>query len=163
MLILWTNKDDLPSWYALATEVSPIFRHPTDMGADPEFTSYAQSKAIKHEALTAIDCTSGANMGFIGFSRTHNRITWLGVFEKYRNEGVGSKLLKTALRYLDHTKPITVETFPEGYAPGIPAKALYRKFGFTETESNLTGPHHLPICRMTADLSEKSCTNCVRL
>ena len=49
------------------------------------------------------------------------------------------------------SKPTTVETFPEGYEPGVPAKNLYRKFGFVETESNLTGPHNLPICRMTAD------------
>jgi diadenosine tetraphosphate (Ap4A) HIT family hydrolase/ribosomal protein S18 acetylase RimI-like enzyme len=153
MLIRWATENDLPAWYALATEVSPIFRHPADMGTDPEFVSYAMSKASKYEALTAVDYMSGNNMGFIGFSRTNNRITWFGVSEKYRGKGVGSRLLKTTLRQLDHTKPITVETYPEGYEPGVPAKTLYRKFGFIETESNLTGPHNLPICRMTADLS----------
>jgi diadenosine tetraphosphate (Ap4A) HIT family hydrolase/ribosomal protein S18 acetylase RimI-like enzyme len=153
MLIRWATENDLPAWYTLATEVSPIFRHPADMGKDPEFISYTKSKASKYEALTAIDYMSGKNMGFIGFSRTHNRITWLGVSDKYRGRGVGSRLLKTALRHLDHTKPITVETYPEGYAPGVPAKNLYRKYGFVETESNLFGPHDLPICRMTADLS----------
>ena len=61
--------------------------------------------------------------------------------------------MKTAMRQLDNTKPITVDTFPEGYEPGIPARNLYRKFGFVETESNLIGPHGLPVCRMTADLS----------
>ena len=153
MLIRWATKSDLPVWYALATEVSLIFRHPTDMGQDPEFTSYAQSKASKYEALTAVDYMSGENMGFIGFSRTYNRITWFGVSDKYRGHGVGARLLKTALRQLDHTKPITVETYPEGYAPGVPAKNLYRKFGFVETESYLSGPHNLPSCRMTAELS----------
>ena len=155
MLIRFATEKDLPAWYALATEVSPIFRHPADMGKDPEFTSYARSKASKYEALTAVDYMSGLNMGFIGFSRTNNRISWFGVSEKYRGKGVGVRLLKTALRQLDHAKPITVETFPEGYAPGIPAKNLYRKFGFVETESNLTGPHDLTICRMTADLSSE--------
>ena len=155
MLIRWATKKDLLAWYALATEVSPIFRHPADMGADPEFIAYAQSKSSKYEALTAVDYMSGNNMGFIGFSRTYNRITWFGVSSKYRGKGVGSRLLKTALRQLDHTKPITVETYPEGYEPGIPAKNLYRKFGFIETESNLFGPHSLPICRMTADLSKE--------
>jgi diadenosine tetraphosphate (Ap4A) HIT family hydrolase/ribosomal protein S18 acetylase RimI-like enzyme len=153
MLIRWASKNDLPAWYALATEVSPIFRHPTDMGSDPEFTSYAQSKVSKYEALTAVDYMSRINMGFIGFSRTHNRITWLGVSAKHRGTGVGQRLLKTALRQLDHTKSITVETFPESFALGTSAKALYRKFGFVETESHLTGPHNLPICRMTANLS----------
>lgn len=155
MLIRWATEKDLSAWFTLATEVSPIFRHPGDMGTDPEFTSYARSKASKYEALTAVDYMSGDNMGFIGFSRTNNRITWLGVSKKYRGKGVGNRLLKTALRQLDHTKLITVETYPEGYKPGIPAKDLYRKFGFVETESNLTGPHDLPVCRMTANLSDE--------
>ncbi len=153
MLIRWATENDLPAWHILATEVSPIFRHPADMGKDPEFISYAESKAGKFEVLTAVDYMSGSNMGFIRFSRTHNHITWFGVGDKYRRRGVGSRLLKTALHQLDHTKPITVETYPEGYEPGAPAKNLYRKFGFAETESNLPGPHNLPICRMTLDLS----------
>ncbi|GHU36464.1 hypothetical protein FACS1894105_06860 [Clostridia bacterium] len=153
MLIRFATENDLPAWLALATEVSPIFRHPADMGKDAEFIAYAKSKASKYEALTAVDYMSGTNMGFIGFSRTHNRITWFGVSAKYRGRGVGSRLLKTALRQLDHTKPITVQTYREGYEPGIPAKNLYREFGFTETESVLFGPHGQPECLMAADLS----------
>lgn len=153
MLIRWAAEDDLPAWFALASEVSPVFRHPADMGSDPEFTAYASAKVGKYEALTAVDYMSGARMGFIGFSRTHNRVTWFGVFERYRRRGAGERLLATALRHLDKTRPITVETFPDGYAPGIPAKMLYRKHGFVETESDLLGPHGLPVCRMTADLS----------
>jgi ribosomal protein S18 acetylase RimI-like enzyme len=155
MLIRFATEKDLPAWCRLATEISPIFRHPADMGTDPEFISYAKIKVGKYEALTAVDYMSGKNVGFTGFSRTYNRITWFGVTEKNRSKGIGSRLLKTALRQLDHTKPITVETYPEGYEPGIPAKKLYRKFGFMETESNLIGPHNLPICRMTADLSRE--------
>lgn len=155
MLIRWAAESDLPAWYALAAELSEVMRHPADMGKDPDFTSYAESKASKYEALTAVDYMSGQNMGFIGFSRTYNRITWLGVSEKHRGKNAGSRLLKTALRQLDHTKPITVETYPEGYEPGVPAKNLYRKFGFAETESNLLLPHFYGqlVCRMTADLS----------
>ena len=155
MLIRWATESDLPTWYELASELSTVMRHPANMGADSEFIAYTKSKSSKYEALTAIDYISGSNMGFIGFSRTHNRITWIGVMEKYRKNGVGGRLLKTALRQLDHTKPITVETYPEEYKPGFPAKNLYRKFGFVETESNLLLPHFYGelICRMTADLS----------
>ncbi|MCL2079463.1 MAG: GNAT family N-acetyltransferase [Oscillospiraceae bacterium] len=155
MLIRWATEQDLPAWYDIATELSVIMRHPADMGKDPELMSYAKNKTSKNEALTAVDYMSNQNMGFIGFSRTFNRITWIGVSEKYRGKSVGNRLLKTALRQLDHTKPITVETYPEGYEPGVPAKNLYRKFGFIETESDLLLPHfygHL-VCRMTADLS----------
>ncbi len=153
MLIRFATEKDLPEWYALATKVSQIFRHPGDMGTDPEFILYAKSKVSKYEALCSVDYMSGNIAGFIGFSRTHNRITWFGVSENFRRKGVGSRLLKTALRQLDFTKPITVETYPEGYEPGIPAKNLYHKFGFIETESSLVGSHDLPLCRMTANLS----------
>lgn len=98
MLIRWVTEKDLPAWYALATEVSQIFQHPGNMGTDPEFASYAQSKVSKYEALTAVDYMSGKNMGFIGFSRTNNRISWFAVFEKYRNKGVGGRLVKTSMR-----------------------------------------------------------------
>jgi hypothetical protein len=37
MLIRFATEKDLPAWYALATEVSPIFRHPADMGMDGDY------------------------------------------------------------------------------------------------------------------------------
>ncbi|MDR1599303.1 MAG: GNAT family N-acetyltransferase [Oscillospiraceae bacterium] len=148
MTIRFAVPSDLPAWFALATEASPIFRHPADMGDDPDFIAYARSKTGKNEALTAVDET-GSHMGFIGFSHNNNRITWFGVFADHRRKGVGEALLTKALAELDHSKPITVETYPEGYVPGVPAKRLYRKAGFTETESGLVGPHGLTVCRMT--------------
>jgi diadenosine tetraphosphate (Ap4A) HIT family hydrolase/ribosomal protein S18 acetylase RimI-like enzyme len=142
MLIRWAAEQDLDQWIIMATEVSPIFRHPADMGRDPEFIEYAKSKSSKFEALTAVDYMSGANIGFIGFSRTYNRITWFGVSEKHRNKGVGSRLLKTALRQLDTNREITVTTFRDSYAPGAAARIIYGKFGFTECE--LTEHNGLP-------------------
>ena len=153
MLIRWATEADLPAWLALASEVSPIFRHPADMGADPEFIAGAKRAVSEYKVLTAVDYMSGADMGFISISRRRNAIAWFAVSEKYRRKGVGSRLLKTALRQLDGAKPVTVETFPDGYGPGVPAKRLYRKFGFIETDSNVTGPHGATGCRMTADLS----------
>jgi diadenosine tetraphosphate (Ap4A) HIT family hydrolase/ribosomal protein S18 acetylase RimI-like enzyme len=135
MLIRWANENDLPAWYALATEVSPVFQHPSDMGSDAEFMAYAQSKVGKYEALTAVDYMSGMNMGFIGFSRTNNRVSWFAVSERYRGKGVGERLLKTTLRQLDTNKDITVTTFVDGYLPGIAARALYKKYWFTIEES----------------------------
>ncbi|GHV06077.1 hypothetical protein FACS1894217_04070 [Clostridia bacterium] len=153
MLIRWTTEADLPAWYALATELSPIFRHPDNMGKDQEFIHDTQKWISEYEALTAVDYMSGANMGFIGFSRNKNSIEWLGVSAKYDKRGVGSSLLQTALRQLNHKNPITVVTHPDGYEPGIPAKNLYRKFGFMETEKSIIGKKGLTFCRMTADLS----------
>ena len=67
MLIRWANENDLPAWRALASEVSPIFQHPGDMGADAEFIAYAKNKAGKFEALAAVDYMSGKSMGLSAF------------------------------------------------------------------------------------------------
>jgi|LSQX01.3.fsa_nt_gb diadenosine tetraphosphate (Ap4A) HIT family hydrolase/GNAT superfamily N-acetyltransferase len=134
MLIRWVTEKDLPEWYALAAQVSETFQHPGNMGSDPEFELYAQSKASKYEALTAVDYISGNNMGFIGFSRVNNRISWFAVFEACRNKSVGGRLLKTALRQLDTTREISVTTFCGDYPPGAPARAVYAKFGFADSE-----------------------------
>lgn len=146
MLIRWVNEKDLPSWYALASEVSMLFQHPGDMGTAADFKAYAQSKTGKFEALTAVDYRSGRCMGFIGFSRTNNRISWFAVSEQYRGRGAGSRLLKTALRQLDTNKDITVITFRGDYPPGAAARAVYKKFGFTE--EGLTTHDGHPRCQM---------------
>jgi ribosomal protein S18 acetylase RimI-like enzyme len=57
--------------------------------------------------------------------------------EKYRNKGIGGKLLEKALNELDKSKEITVETYRDNYIPGQPARHLYKRFGFKETENDL--------------------------
>jgi diadenosine tetraphosphate (Ap4A) HIT family hydrolase/ribosomal protein S18 acetylase RimI-like enzyme len=147
MLIRWANENDISAWCELATEVSPVFQHPADMGKDTEFISYAKSKISKYEALTSVDYMSDDNMGFIGFSRTNNRVSWFAVFEKYRGKGAGERLLKPALRQLDTNKDITVTTFVDNYSPETPAMTLYKKYGFTIKEP--TAPDGLPRCKLT--------------
>ena len=132
MLIRWANENDLPAWYALATEVSAIFQHPADMGAELESKRSGLGSVNRYEMLTAVDYMSGNNMGFICFSRADNCLSWFAVSERYRGKGVGGRLLKTALRQLDTYKDITVTTFPDGYPQGMAARALYKKYGFTE-------------------------------
>ena len=77
MLIRFATEKDLPAWYALATgyrRSSGILRIWEQIGV-----YLICSKVSKGEALTAVDYMSGENIGFIGFSRTNNRITWFAV------------------------------------------------------------------------------------
>ena len=146
MLIRWATPEDLPAWYALATEVSEIFQHPADMGAELKSKSSGMGAAGRYEMLTAVDYISGSNMGFICFSRAENSVTWFAVSEKYRGKGAGGRLLKTALRQLDTNKDITVNTFPADYPQGTAARALYQKYGFSEEKPIVhDGP---PRCEM---------------
>jgi diadenosine tetraphosphate (Ap4A) HIT family hydrolase/GNAT superfamily N-acetyltransferase len=132
MLIRWAAIADKAQWISLATDVAEIFGAP-DMPKSESFGSYADSKIANYEALMAVDRMSGKALGVIGFSRANNRISWFGVFENRRGKGIGSKLLQTALRQLDTTREISVVTFRSDHAPGVPARAVYEKFGFAET------------------------------
>lgn len=147
MLIRYAIQSDTSSWINLAEDVAPIFRAP-NMASDPDFIEYMKSKISKNEALIAIDMATSSCMGIIGFSRTHNRITWFGVFTMHRSKGVGSKLLRTALDELDRTKEITVETYREDYEAGRAARAVYKKFGFVDKDDTLTDKLGNPICLM---------------
>jgi Acetyltransferase (GNAT) family. len=97
VLIKWATEKDLPAWYVLATEVSDIFQHPSDMGAEFAAAGRGVGTVSRYEILTAVDYMSGDNMGFICFSRMENSLTWFAVSEKYRGKGAGGRLLKTAL------------------------------------------------------------------
>jgi len=132
MLVRWATESDLPAWYTLATEVSEIFQHPADMGAEFRNGGHGKGTVNRYEMLTAVDYASGTNMGFICFSRANNEITWFAVSEHYRGKGAGDRLLKTALRQLDTSKDVTVITFPEDSEQGAAARKLYQKYGFTE-------------------------------
>ena len=43
---------------------------------------------------------------------------------------MGSELTKSVLSLLDHNKRSTVNTYPQDYLPGRPARSLYSKHGF---------------------------------
>ncbi len=125
------------------------------MANDPEFHEYIDKKLSKYEAIIAKDRMSNDYLGIIGFSRTHNRITWFGVFEKYRGKSIGSKLLNCALNQLDWSKDITVETYPDEYEPGIPTKKIYRKYGLIDIDKTLLDKLDNPIWKMVIPASDR--------
>ena len=127
--------NDLSEWRAVADNVAAIFDNP-QMADDPEFIEYAERKLAQKEVFTAVD-ESGKCIGFIGFSRNFNRITWFGIHENYRGRGIGSKLLKLALNELDASKEITVDTFRDNHALGKPALDFYLKHGFVLVDNTI--------------------------
>ena len=96
MLVREVKPEDMNRWLELAAEVEAVFQG--SMINSQEFYNYMEAKIKKKEALMATDRNNdNALLGIIGFSRTSNSITWFAVFEKYRNKGVGEKLLACAL------------------------------------------------------------------
>lgn len=148
MLIRWVTPIDKPVWERLADDVADIFEYP-GMSTDKGFHEYMDAKIKNYEALIAIDRMSNSCMGVIGFSREANRVSWFGVFNQHRGKGVGARLLNTALRHLDNTKDITVETFRTDYPKGLSARAVYLKAGFTDTDDTIINRMGKPRCIMT--------------
>ena len=73
-------------------------------------------------------------VGVLLFSRSRNMICCLAVDPEHRRRGLASFLLRKALDELDRSKEITVSTFRENDDKGIAPRALYKKFGFQESE-----------------------------
>ena len=148
MLIRYAVETDMPSWIQLAENVAPVFRAP-NMPEDPEFIQYMESKISKNEALIAVELSDNTCLGIIGFSKTHNRISWLGVFDIHQRKGVGTHLLEAALKELNTEAEVTVETYRDTYAAGFPAKMLYRKFGFKDSDNTIIDKLGNEICLMS--------------
>jgi ribosomal protein S18 acetylase RimI-like enzyme len=138
---------DFEDWRLVAENVKFIFRNPV-MDEYPAFLEYAFRKLKQNEVFTACDESAQQCVGFIGFSRHFNRITWFGIYDTYRNRGIGTLLLTKALKELDPSKPITVETFRSDYAPGQPARHLYFKMGFQEVDDTLFDDLGNEICKL---------------
>lgn len=126
--------DDLPLWQEVAKGAGATMRIP-GMHEHPGFLAYATRKLAQQNALMAWDEAINRCAGFVAFSLSNNSVTWLAVRQAYKRHGVGSALLSAALAQLDCTRKISVNTYPENYAPGKPARSLYAKHGFVETIS----------------------------
>lgn len=147
MLVRLAEPDDLEAWRDVAREVALLFDSPT-MADDRGFLDFAQRKIRQGEALVAVEGAEPYCVGFLGFSRRHNSISWLAVREGWRGRGAGTLLLGAALRSLDRTKPVTVVTFRAEHPGGQPARALYHAHGFVEEAAQTTDAAGNPRCRL---------------
>ncbi|MDF2505443.1 GNAT family N-acetyltransferase [Clostridium sp.] len=101
------------------------------------FDSYMNAKIEKNEAYMAIDDNLKQCMGIVAFSKTNNRITFLGVFELFDFISVGSKLIDFALNQLDFSKPISANVLKGDIEPLLKERQLYEKFGFVEHDNSI--------------------------
>jgi len=76
---------------------------------------------------------SGRVLGINGFSRSSNRISWFAVQPDSKGEGIGQRLLQTALRHLDNRKDVIVVTFTDEHPEGQAARAVYGRNGFIDS------------------------------
>ncbi|HPI92377.1 MAG TPA: GNAT family N-acetyltransferase [Deltaproteobacteria bacterium] len=136
--------EDFPGWIDLAREVEPLFGPMADV---PSFRE-ALRQALAHGDALCIRAGAGGEEpvlhGGIVISREANEILWLAVASGSRGLGIGKALLGEAVGRLDAARPVTVTTFAGSVDAGIPARALYRSFGFEDSLPGGMNPAGLP-------------------
>jgi ribosomal protein S18 acetylase RimI-like enzyme len=130
MIVEIATDEIIPDWLELAREVEPMFQ--VSMADDDSFREFMKKKMVQKEAFIVRDESRKKLLGLIAVSLQNNNISWLAVFHQHRRSGVGAILLEYALQKLDAGKEISVTTFHESEEEGMPARQLYRKFGFVE-------------------------------
>lgn len=131
---------DMPGWLLLAREVEPLFGPMTEK---TEFFEEMSKAILAGNAFCIRDDSNRENCGLCGgivISRETNSIAWFVVDSRYRNMGLGKKLLKEALRSLNQSAAITVNTFDSSAPEGDPARKVYLSFGFVETSQGPVNP-----------------------
>lgn len=149
MEVLYGTREDIYSWSELVREVSPVFPGlETEEALEEHRNTVLEFMDEKRALCVKIN---GRIAGVLLFSVKHNMICCLAVSPMHRNKGIASALLSAALERLDKNRDITVTTFREGDEKGTAARALYKKFGFSEDKlvEEFGYPNQLFILRRT--------------
>ncbi len=100
---------------------------------------------ISHKSITA---------GFVMFSKKNKTLDFIAVHPDYRNIGIASRLIVTAMAQYDIGDELSIVTFGEDRPQSDGAKRLYNKFGFTNFK-NIT-VQGVPLTKITAVIPEKA-------
>ena len=131
--------EDCEIWISLARESDrTVIKLITNVDSFYEgFDLYMKAKIQKNEAYMAVNDNYIQCMGIVAFSRTYNRITFIGVFESFDFISVGTRLVDFALKQLDCLKPISANVLKGNFLPLLEERQLYESFGFVEYDNSI--------------------------
>ena len=149
MLLRPLKENDRQAWLDLAHESDEIIRQliPDIAIFYQGFDDYIEAKIKQNEAFMAMDRMSGRCLGIVAISKSHNRISFLGVTKNADFWEIGSKLVKIALNQLDSTREISVNVLKTDLEPIKQERFLYESLGFTERDGNVSEAG-VPACLM---------------
>ena len=137
---------DYEAWLSLAAEVEHLFG---PMAREASFQAGLREAIAEHRAFCVDAAASqGCLAGGVVISHPGNRVEWLAVSGRARGRGLGASLLRMAISRLDPDRSVTVQTFSSSSGEGLPARNLYRKFGFTDGEPCEPTPTGVPTILM---------------
>ena len=123
------RKEYLESFLKLAEENESFFGPMVD---SPDFIKSYYATCRNQSGYCIIN-ESEQVVAAIIVSRKRNEIDWLAVSNKNKGRGYGKLLLKKAIDELSDDK-IKLLTFADEYKEGVPARNLYKQFGFTDVK-----------------------------
>lgn len=135
---------DFDNWLMLAQEVEFLFG---PMSNEPSFHQALQRAFREQRAfcVRAQNGMPGARLcGGILISKKRNSIGWLAVARQDRGKGIGKALLVYAIQQLNPDEDISVTTFTQAVEEGLPARHVYRHFGFRDTAPHQPTPAGVP-------------------
>jgi len=141
--------DDCQTWLNLAHESDELVSQlvPDISTFYDGFNDYMKAKIKQNEAFMAVDRISGQCLGVIAFSKSHNRITFLGVSVNSDFPAIGSELMEVALNQLDNTREISVTVLKSDADPVKQERSLYESLGFNEYDDTILEAG-VPACLM---------------
>ena len=132
MQLFYGVPEDIEHWMKLVTQIRQNFPGLETQQSLDEHKATVLKFMGKRQAICVK--VSQEIVGIMLFSRGHNMICCLGVSPNYRRCGIASMLIDEALRNLDKTKEISVNTFRANDEKSLAPRALYEKYGFIEDE-----------------------------
>lgn len=132
IIISLAKLSDLDSWMELVNLIRKNF---PGLDKQDELENYKETVIKNINRQTAI-CVkdNGKIVGILLFSKKQNMLCCMGVHPNYRRIGIANKLIEEMLIYLPKDSDVTVTTFREEDEKGTAPRALYKSFGFVESE-----------------------------
>lgn len=130
MQLFYGVPEDIENWMKLVNQIRWNFPGLESWERLDEHKATVLKFMGKRQAICVK--VGGDIAGVMLFSRGHNMICCLGVSPHFRRCGIASMLMDEALRNLDRSKDISVNTFRADDEKGLAPRALYEKYGFVE-------------------------------
>jgi len=130
--VRYADERQLASWMSM---VEIVRDHFPGLETEEKLNDYRDTVRRCMEKQTAVCAVMGnIVVGVLLFSVKHNMLACMAVHPEFRRRHIASKMLELMLAKMDRERPVVVETFREGDARGIEARAFYKRMGFEEGE-----------------------------
>ncbi len=130
MIIELGTERDVDKWMNLVNKVKGSFPGLETQVALDEHRNTVLEFMTKDSAICAK--MDDKIVGTLLFSKESNMLCFLAVDAEYRRQHIAEKMVAYMLTFMDSEKDVVVTTYRADVPEGIPARAFYKRIGFSE-------------------------------